>query len=900
MSIRIQTLGATELRPANTIFKRDYRTAITVGGAAGQVVGSYLAAWVKLPSPFTGNQSFNIFGADTDANGLVNETNQSGLQIGGSQAAISPLRMRYRASALSNSNDAMSQFVAGASYLVIVSPATNIGTNASPVWIQWLAFCAPGGTPETLMVAQNATLTNSSVQAVLSNLFAAASTQGTRTPVGFELEHVAYIDGDFPWDTANNPTAGVTGSGRPHHAALQALAGAGGNPFLDYAGLVAAQNAGTLPYSNLRSNGDAVDPRPGRASVSFWWKLPNLTTLANAGTGGANTLVVTNYNSLSGGLTDGSTSLAPAHWAPAVAAPTIASTFDKFIPGRGVQAFTFGGTYDAVNTTALERRWVLAGTSTPAAGRNWADITGISGGNWSFTETVPIGNYDLVVRDKNTPAQSATSTDWLSGTRVLLHGQSGMALALRTGFGGGNPLGPNLLNVAVDSGAHGISFRLDNMYAEGGAGGTYAPPGPATVRMRPGEAPPNCGHGAILLLNEWNAHNPGHPLMLCNMAINTHGMDQWTANEVIPDGDPTWRFMGPATPTPPGVTNGNASGVVSYFAWLLGSRADLHVVPWLPGLSITPEGRAAYVAAIDARFFNSPNAPWLSIPPWRAHVDASNNDGASGPSIRNRHIEFANELGARGILGPTWMDTVNDFNGSGHAAYNLAVDNPDNAAFNVSDGNQVGQGRLGRSLGRVFAWVYDRKIKAVGPRLVVAYFGDGSRISIVLELGRACRTLNGAALYAGQFWISTNNGNTFINTGFTAALSSDGLRVTLTSTGAAWPATNVRAEVNWRIPFGPIEMPSERNAEASVYGLLYDNQTHRGGINLAAGVRPGNVLQGTSRAGTDSAGLPVTVKGAARLLATERFIGSRTITARMMAADGVTVLREKTLAITAS
>lgn len=898
MSIRIQTLGATELRPANTVFKRDYRTAITVGGASGQVVGSYMAAWVKLPSPFTGNQSFNLFGADTDANGLVNETNQSGLQIGGPAASIGPLRMRWRVGTISVNNDGISQLAAGNAYLVLISPATNIGTNASPAWIQWIAFCAPGGTPETLVVAQNTTLTNSAVQAIISNLFAAASTQSTRTPVGFELEHVAYIDGDFPWDTANNPTAGVTGSGRPHHAAIQALAGAGTNPFLDYAGLVAAQNAGTLPYANLRSNGD-TPARPGRTAVSFWWKLPNLTTLANAGTGGTNPLVVTNYNSLSGGLTDGSLPLAPAHWSPGAAAPTITSTFDKFIPGRGVQAFTISGTYDAVNTTALERRWVLAGTSTPAAGRDWADITGISGGTWSLTETVPIGNYDLVVRDKNTPALSATSTDWLSGTRVLLHGQSGMALALRGGPGGG-PNGSNNLNIAVASGARGIVFRLDNMYAEGGAGGSYAPPGPSTVALRPGEAPSNCGHGAILLLNEWNSHNPGHPLMICNMAINTHGMDQWTANEVIPDGDPTWRFMGPATPTPPGVANGNDSGVVSYFAWLLGSRADLHVVPWLPGLSQTPEGRAAYVAAIDTRFFNSPNAPWLSITPWRAHVDTSNNDGASGPTIRNRHILFAEELGARGILGPSWMDTVNDFNGSGHSAYNLAIDTPDASAFNVSDGNQVGQGRLGRSLGRAFAWVYDRRIKASGPRLVAAYFADGSRIAIVLELARACRTLNGAALHAGQFWISTNNGNTFINTGFTAALSADGLRVTLTTTGAAWPATDVRAEVHWRSPFGPIEMPSERNAEASVYGLLYDNQTHRGGTNLGAGVRPGNVLQGTCRAGTGSAGVAVTAKAAAKLLATEKFTGSRTITARMMAADGVTVLREKTLVITAS
>jgi hypothetical protein len=571
----------------------------------------------------------------------------------------------------------------------------------------------------------------------------------------------------------------------------------------------------------------------------------------------------------------------------------------KFIPGRGARTTTISGTYDVVNTTTLERRWVLAGTSTPAAGRDWADITGISGGNWSLTETVPVGNYDLVVRDKSTIALSATSTDWLSGTRLLFHGQSGVALCIRGGPGGGAN-GSNNLNVAVAAGAQGVMMRLSTMYALNGA--SYAQPTPSTVRLRPGEAPNDCGHGAILFLNEWNAHNPGHPLMICNMAINTHGMDNWTADDVIPDGHATWRFMGPVTPTAPGAGDGNASGVVSYYALLLQRNVDMHFTAWLPGLSPTLEGRAAYVAAIDARF-NVYQAPWLLLPPWRAHVDASNNEGATAPGIRNRHIDFANELGARGILGPTWMDTINDFNGSGHAAYNSAIDTPDNSTFNVSDGNQVGQGRLGRSLARVFAWAYDRKIKANGPRLVAAYFADGSRNSIVLELGRVCRTLNDAALYAGQFWVGVNNGVSFVNTGFTAALSADGLRVTLTTTGAAWPATGVRVEVNWRIPLGPIELPSERNAEASLYGLLYDNQTHRGGINLIAGLRPGNVLQGTSRSGAGLAGVPVTTKAASpKLVTTERFTGTRTITARLMNANGTPVagVPDKQFTITAT
>jgi hypothetical protein len=191
-------------------------------------------------------------------------------------------------------------------------------------------------------------------------------------------------------------------------------------------------------------------------------------------------------------------------------------------------------------------------------------------------------------------------------------------------------------------------------------------------------------------------------------------------------------------------------------------------------------------------------------------------------------------------------------------------------------------------------------VKAHGPRLVSAWFEDGARTKIHLELARASRTINGAALYAGQFWISTDNGVTFANTGFTAALSSDGTRAILTSTGAAWPASNVRAEIHYYMPFGPNELATEANAETALHGLLYDNQTHRGGLNLAAGVRPGNPLQGTCRNGVGNAGVPVQARGSARLVATEKFAGSRSVTVRLMAADGVTVLREKALAITAS
>jgi hypothetical protein len=320
------------------------------------------------------------------------------------------------------------------------------------------------------------------------------------------------------------------------------------------------------------------------------------------------------------------------------------------------------------------------------------------------------------------------------------------------------------------------------------------------------------------------------------------------------------------------------------------------MIMWNPGMSTTPTARAAYVAAVDVRFSNAASAPWPVFPSWRVH--RSRPDISAGPSVRNQHISFVSELGSRGILGPAWFDVANDGNGSGHPAFNTSLGVPD-ARQTVSDGNYVGQARLGLGFGRALAWAYDRRIKAHGPRIINAWFEDASRTRIHVELGRTLRTLNNAPLHAGAYWVSTDNGNSFVNTGFTAALSTDGTRVVLTSTGPSWPAANVRAEVHWDLPFGPVEMPAETGAEAAFDGLLYDNQTYRGGINLPSNLRPGNPQQGTCRSGSGIAGVPVLSRGPARLMATEKFSGTRTVTVRMMAPDGITVLAEKAMTITA-
>ncbi len=889
MAIRVANVGQSDLRLSSQVTKRNFLTALSTGPFSGDVVGHWRAFFVRLPAGYAAlNQRFAVLGWDFGETGTFGTTQDWVTRIPGGASATAPLRLQVQdnsvAAAWPGSEgviNSIPQFVVDTVYLVVTG-VTNSGTNASPVWRNFAAVCPVGGSASSQVgtTASGASFVTGTTQRIFNQVFVR---QGSiRTPQDVAMEELVYVTGDFPWDTANN---------RPHPDALQALAGAGGNPFLTYEGLIAAQNAGTLPYSNLRTENGGQ----GKGRAEYRFTLRSLTAgLTNTGATAGNLT----EQGTPGGLADVA-SIAPAHFLGGV--PSILETGDKFIPGRGAVAWTSRGTYQA-GTTVLERRWERVATGNALPGLDWAPVDVMSAGNWTDTDTIPVGGpYRLRVRDVATPALATASEDWLSGTRVLMHGQSAMALSVRTGFGG-TALGPNLTNVAVASGAQGVVMRLNNMYANGGAGGTYAAPSPVYGRLRSGETPA-IGHGAILFLNEWHVHNPGHPLMICNMAINTHGMDQWTANEVVPDGDATWRFMGPATPTAPGAGDGNASGVVSFFALCLGGASggfvDAHMLMWSPGMSATDTGRAAYRAAIDARFSQSPNAPWLIIPPWRFHRSLP--DINAGPSVRNRHVAFATELGARGWLGPSWQDVVNDGTGSGHPAYNTAPGVPDSGPNGVSDGNHVGQGRLGRGFGRALAWAYDRRIKAHGPRLVGAWWRDaGVRTIIEVELARAVRTLEGAAVYAGQFWVSTDNGGTFINTGFTAALSADGTRAALTSTGNAWPASNVRVEIHWVNPFGPDELADETNAEVTLRGLLYDSQIYRGGINLTTGVRPGNVLQGTSQAGAGVAGVPVTTRGAARLMATARFAGTRSVTVRLMAADGVTVLREKSLAITAS
>jgi hypothetical protein len=892
MAIQVQTLGATDLRLAANINKANYSAGRSIGGQAGQIMGHWRAIIVRLPaSGFSANAAFVMLGRDNGGNGNFSSGDDTTLRIGGDSASQGANRLRPIARYRSSSIDAFAgtagaegaaasipQLALAPGVHLIIEGISNIGSNASPVWRGWAAACQIGsGVPASHVAATaiNPTWLAGTNGSLLRQIFAAAGTGNARTPVGVAIEQVALVQGDFPWDTANN---------RPHHDAVAALAGVGAGPFLTYEMLVAAQNGGALPYA---------DCDQGLGNLDYWWTLRTLADgLANNGSAGPASLTQTNWNSLSGGLAD-LPDLAPAHWysVGGVVNPGITDQVVKFVGGRGVRTVTIAGT--RADGQDVQRRWEVMATGTALPGLDWEAVDIQGSGTWQTADTLPVGGpYRLRVRYAALPDQAAASDDWLVGTVLVMHGQSGMERA----FGQGAVPGSNVLNIAVANGAQGVLLKLANQ--DGGTASLYAKPLPAVVRMRSDEIPA-VGHGAVLFLNEWHAANPGHPVLICNMAINGTAMADWAAGTSVNGGHASWGFLGNIGAVA-GAGSGNSSGVVETYAALLGRHADAHMMMWAPNLSGDSVVRSAYVAAIDARFNAAPAAPFILLPPWRGHRDPT--DGSAAVIKRQEHVDFVAQLEAatpgRGVLGPHWPDIVSDASTSLHSAFGSAPGVP-NSGLPVSDGNQVGQARLGRSLGRTAAWHWDRSIKAHGPRVLGAWFSDASRTSIQIELGRQVRTLNNAAI-GNQFWISTDNGVTFGTGGFSVALAANGTRAVLTSTGAAFPASNIRVDYARNWPFGPSENPDEAASERLLDGLLYDDQTHRGGTNFAAGLRTGNPLQGSNRVGAGLAGVAVAARGPARLVATERFAGSRNVTVRMMAADGVTVLRERTLAIAAS
>ncbi len=875
MAIRNNILGASDLRLAADVVKPNYAIGRTIGGSAGEVMGHWRATWIRLPaSGLTLNGTYVLMGRDANGTINFNSSNDTALRLGGDAAGQGVGRMRPIVAYRQGNTNAFSGGFAGEGRIqvasqmarstnyLIVEGVSNVGTNASPVWKGWGAVCAVAGTPESYVAATNinATWISGTTATLLRQIFTAGASSNSRTPVGVQLEHVAIVQGDFPWDTVSN---------RPHHDAIRALAGSSGVDPLTYATLVAAQNAGTLPYANCDQ---------GKGNLEYWWPLTSLSAgLANTGSvSGAN--LTANPNAA--GLADDS-AIAPAHWQGG--APTITEPRLRFFGGRGARAVSIEGTHSA----NVRRRWLVEATDAVLPGFDWATLT-VTADAWATNDVLPVGGpYRLEIEDAADDSLAASINDILVGTIALTHGQSGMELAFRRG----SDLGVNYVSAAVAAGAQGMVMTLGN--EKGGTTAAYAQPTVLTQRLRAGETPV-AGHGAVLMNNEWAAQNPGHPLLIVNMAISGTRMDDWAADATLEGeaGHASWTYLGAVQP--PGVSSGGGSGVVGFYAWALGQYVDAHLLMWHPNMSMTPEGRAAYVAANIARFAESPLAPWVIFPPWRHRRTSIGSDSIDN---RVRHIAMVTELGELGHLGPHYADPVMGGLNDGHSAFNTSAGNP-STTEPVSDANHVGQGRLGRSMGRALARVWNPAVK---DRMMVlsAWWRDAAvRDVIEVELGRAARTLNGAAQRTNAWWVSTDNGVTWSNAGFSVALDSTATRAVLTKSSGGWPAADVRVDYARDWVNNPVENPDEATVEAALDGLLYDNQAYRGRINLASPA--GNVLQGTNRTGAGVAGVAVAARGAAKLVASERWTGARSVTVRMLAADGVTVLRERTLSLTGS
>lgn len=885
MAIRLVTQGVTDLRLPTPAAKPDFTAARTIAGQSGQVRGNWQAFFVRVPATgFADNRVYNVLGFDSANAGLFSSAGDHRIRIGadstGSATISGAGRLRpwvtrrgansfaYGTVETDGAMTALPLMTRDPDVFLVVEGIRNVGTAGSPDWRGFAAICPVGGAAASEVRATVNAGALSGAGTMIGQIFVSQDTNVARwTPPNLVLEHYALVTGDFPWDTVNN---------RPHHDAIAALAaGSGAATLYDYAELATAQNAGTLPFANCDQ---------GLGEVRLWYPLTDLTAggLANLGTAGTNTLVVTNHNSGSGGLTDNA-AIVPAHWLSGAAPPVITEPPIRFFGGRGARAISIAGTH----TGNVQRRWETM-TGAVLTGFDWATVT-TTGGAFTITDTLPVGGpYRLRVRDAADNALTASPLeDVLVGTVLLTHGQSGMELTF--GFGS-PPLGINNLNLAVDAGAQGLLVKLQNQY--GGTTATYAQPSITSARLIGGQTPA-VRSGAVVAMNQWHAVNPGHPLCIVNMAINGTGMEQWAANDdmTAEGGHASWRFLGTIGAVA-GASSGNNSGVVETYAAALGRWADVHVIMWAPGMSSVQATRTAYAAAIDARWSANASAPWLVIPVWRGHRPPA--DGGVSVGKREEHILFTQELGVRGFLGPTWGDSVMGNNNSLHAAYSATGLDADP----VLDVNQVGHTRNARGIGRAAARVFNPAINTQF-RIVGAWWpaAAGSN-TIEVELGRPARTLAGAAVRADMFWVSEDNGATFTNSGFTVALAAGGTRAVLTKSSGNWAATNVRVDYMRDYPNPPAITPNEADTEPLLNGLLYDAGTWRGRVDLATPA--GNVLQGTNRTGAGVAGIPVEARGAARLLTTERFTGSRNVTVRLMAADGVTVLAEKTLAVTAA
>lgn len=930
MAVEVYQQNMADLRPAGTTTKRNFNTALSTGPFSGDVVGHWRGFFVQLPGQMiVNNQRTVLCGQDLAGTGAFSGGADWAMRIPGETLA-SPTGIRMRPQVRDASGgtsgwtgtesdiSSVSKFahsVAAVTTLYLFG-VTNTGTNASPTWRNWCAVCPVGGTA-TSFVAGTATVAgflSGTTQVLLGQLLGRV---GSVAPLkGTRIEEYGHANGDFPWDTVN---------ARPSHQVIEALARASGAPTLTFETMISGQNANSLSgtdYPNLRVENSAQ----GKGQLVYRYTLRNMLTgtgggLTNTGTAASGDLAL--QGTAGGIFTVGN--IVPVHWL--ANSPSITEPPFKGVPTRGLENYTYSGTYQA-GTTTMERRWTydvgvvnsggVAGNVVP--GFDWADIGTVSGGNWSFSENLPVGGpYMLTVRDKADTTRTMSSSGWEVGTTILLHGQSSMQ---QVNVGDGDPLAPlgtNSISLAADATARAKLIVPRNV--SGGTVGTYAQPVILVGNVDPSTTPA-VAQGAVAMANTWAVHNPRHPLFIANPSIDGTNQGDWADNITVSGGHASWKFMG-TVGVLPDATSGNNGGVMELFARFLSRRINRHGFMWTPGIADNATGatsRELYRQGVIDRFTGSSvSTPWVVFPVWRVAREPTENSG--NPSKRQLHVTWVNELNViaagMGIRGPCWTDPLMIGN-IGHSAWRSA----DNIiAGQPGDQNREGQAKLGLGIGWAMAWSFDPTIKAHGPRVISAWTNN-SCATVNIELGRQVRALDGVTLTQRDFWVSLNNGvNWFRGNNiagdptqeaayipavtFSVTFAANNTRAVLTPSdgGTAWEtaraAGNLRFDYAIGFPYYFLETSGEITARPLMHRIPYDNMSFRGDTDVS-GTQAGTPLQGTSTIGTGS-GLGVTTgTPVARLVTMERFTGTRSVTVRMMASDGVTVLKEKTVTITAS
>ncbi len=787
MAIRTNAIGSGALLVPETNFKQ---------AMDGNTIGLTFAFMIRLPATgMTNNGPFRFGCHDANAGGTFADASESQFVIGGDSTGQGANQMRPGWNDRGNSSSAQTnpasttlpfwwtgfeQMARDVGYMFMVG-IRNIGTSAAPIWRNYMIGGRIGAAsvPVATLMPEGANFATwlAETNAYFTQLLADLSTSGFRSPDGTAIEHTAVMWHNIPWDS---------GTDLPLISAVQPLY-RGEATYSDPTFL----NGGSIrDWRRLASTTDLADYSPqNRAAATIRGTLVDAPAIGIGVWNGVDNVTI---NTPPGART--------------------------FIGGRGAGTRTFSGTWLGTVTGVQFRVETEAGAALP--GLDWQAVaTFNAGGTWSQPLTLPLGGpYRLRVRATNNNALTANLDDLLVGTIVVDHGQSGTDR-------GWNAPNLNTLALAVAAGAEGVFVDLTNKTA--GVNPTYVQPGARIIRLRGGQTPTTVGQGVVAALNEWHAAGGG-PLCIVNLAIGGTNMADWANNaQAGNEGTPgNWPFLGNLPISVPGLTGPEGSGVMGYLAWLVDGEADLHSLMWTPGF--VPASANAYRAATEARFTKPGNVKWIVFPPWRG--DRSPPDSSSTVAKRKEHVDWVAQLPAGiGVLGPTWLDVVSDGTGTLHAAFNSAPGVP-NTTFPISDGNHVGQARIGRGKGRCFAWVFNPALNAYGPSLQSAAFTDASRTVIRVQTGRALRTLNGAAI-APVVWISENSGGAWSNTGFSIAI--DGNDLLLTKTSGSWPAGTTRVDYGREWPFtGAGNSNNEANTD--------------GGTNFAVGQRAGNLLQGTN------------------------------------------------------